>query len=180
MSPSAFPLLPLLLAASLQAHSGDAPAQAPPRHPVTAGPLASSELVAAITAQDRRLFTLVFDHCDMTALGGLLSDDFQMLHDKGGLIPTRAAFLEGIQKTWEGRATGQNVQARREVVPGSEAIYAMSGDRALHTGLHRFYGLTPGKPDQLRETGRFFHEYRLEKGSWKLARVYSYDHRPAE
>jgi hypothetical protein len=150
------------------------------QHPVTAGPAASPELTAAITAQDRLLFALVFDRCDMAALADLLADDFQMLHDKGGLTPTKADFLKGMQQTWAGRATGQNVQARREPVAGSEHVYPLAADRALHVGSHRFYGLTPGQPDLLRETGQFFHEYRLEKGRWKLARVYSYDHRPAQ
>ena len=36
--------------------------------------------------------------------------------------------------------------------------------------------LTPGKPDQLTETGRFIIVWKLEAGVWKMARVVSYDH----
>jgi len=45
---------------------------------------------------------------------------------------------------------------------------------------HRFYGLAPGEPPHLRETGRFFIHWMLEDGGWKMSRAYSYDHRPAE
>ncbi len=150
-------------------------------HPVVAGPTASPELVAELTALDRRLFALVFDHQDDEALRSLLADDFQFHHDKQGFntFSSPETFVASIRQNFQGRATGENVRARREAVAGSETIYPIAKHGAIHTGMHRFYGIEAGKPDQLRETGRFFHVWRLEKGQWKLAQVFSYDHQPA-
>jgi hypothetical protein len=156
------------------------PADVP--HPVVAGPAASPELAAELTALDRRLFALVFDRRDDDALRALLSDHFQFHHDKQGFdtFTSPEAFVASIRQDFERRATGENVRARREAISGSEAFYPMAKHGAIHTGMHRFYGIEPGKPDQLRETGRFFHVWRLEQGQWKLAQVYSYDHHPAK
>ena len=150
-------------------------------HPVVSGPTASAALAAELTALDRKLFALVFDHQDDVALRALLTDDFQFHHDKSGLgtFTSAEAFVAAIHQNFERRATGENVRARREPVAGSEAIYALAHHGAIHTGEHRVYGLETGKPDQLRETGRFFHVWRKVDGHWKLAQVYSYDHRPA-
>ena len=87
--------------------------------------------------------------------------------------------MTAIRSNFARRATGENVRARRELVPGSMAVYAMAQHGAIQTGEHRFYGLEAGKPDSLRETGKFFHVWRKVGGRWKLAQVFSYDHRPA-
>ncbi len=173
---------PLILAASLLALLAACrktqPAALP--HPVVSGPTASPALTAELQALDRRLFELVFDRQDDTALRALITDDFQFHHDKSGLgtFTSPEAFVSAIRQNFERRATGENVRARREPVSGSEAVYAMAQHGAIHTGEHRFYGLEAGKPDQLRETGRFFHVWRKVESRWRLAQVYSYDHRP--
>lgn len=150
-------------------------------HPVVSGPTASPALAAELTALDRRLFELVFDRQDDAALRALLAEDFQFHHDKGGLrtFTSPEAFVASIRQDFERRATGENLRARREPVAGSEAIYALAQHGAIHTGEHRVIGLEAGQPDRLRETGRFFHVWRKVEGRWRLAQVYSYDHRPA-
>lgn len=155
---------------------------APKTHPVVSGPAASAALTAELTALDRRLFELVFDRQDDAALRALLAKDFQFHHDKSGMgtFTSPEAFVAAIRQNFERRATGENVRARREPVASSEEVYALAQHGAIHTGLHRFYGLEAGKPDRLRETGRFFHVWHRSEGSWKLSQVYSYDHRPAE
>ncbi|HJW34804.1 MAG TPA: nuclear transport factor 2 family protein [Holophagaceae bacterium] len=175
-------LVPFVLASLLALACGYRTAQPTPLGtPVVSGPTASPALVAELTALDRRLFELVFDHRDDTALRALLADDFQFHHDKSGLdtFTSPEAFVAAIRLNFERRATGENLRARREPLAGSEAIYALAQHGAIHTGEHRFYGLEAGKPDQLRETGRFFHVWRKVEGRWRLAQVYSYDHRAA-
>jgi hypothetical protein len=171
------------LAASLLTLSLGCPSAGPTpmAHPVVSGPTAASGLVAELTALDRRLFELVFDRQDDAALRALLADDFQFHHDKHGpgTFTSPEAFVAAIRQDFERRATGGNLRARREPIPGSEAVYALAQHGAIHTGTHRFFGLETGKADQLRETGRFFHVWRKVEGRWRLAQVYSYDHRPA-
>ncbi len=151
-----------------------------PKHPVRPGPVASPELVAEIAAADRALFASVFDTCDMAALAALVADDFEFFHDKHGKTASSGAeFVESIRKSCALKADGTNIAARRELVEGSFEVYAMADDGAIEVGTHRFYGLEPGKPDQLRETGQFFQLWKKDGGRWKLTRVFSYDHRAA-
>lgn len=148
-------------------------------HPVRPGPVASRALVDTVIALDARLFDLGFIKCDADALKGLVADDFEFYHDKfGKTASTGAQFVENVRQGCEGQAKGTNVRARRELVPESSKVYPMEKLGALHEGVHRFYGLEAGKPDVLRETGRFMHLWKRENGVWKLSRVLSYDHHP--
>jgi ketosteroid isomerase-like protein len=150
------------------------------KHPVTAGPLATKELFDELAEQDRRLFDIVFVSCDTPALAGMLADDFAFFHDKHGAgAASPQKFVEDIGKSCELQKTGVNIRARRELVPGTLEVFPMNNYGAIQTGTHRFFGIEPGKPDQLRETGKFFHVWKKVDGQWKLSRSYSYDHHPA-
>lgn len=152
---------------------------APDPYPVVPGPVASPELTARLAERDRLLFELVFEREDEAALGDLLCEDFQFVHDKWGLVAqSREAFVEKIRQGFAEQRAGRDGRARRELVPGSMKVYPIAASGAIQTGRHRFYGLEPGKPDALRESGQFFHVWRLENGTWRLARVYSFDHHP--
>lgn len=163
---------------------GNAQAQdrvADPAAGVIAGPETSPELAAAIAARDAELFAAMFDACDADAVARMVSADFEFIHDKFGRIATSgSAFVENVRGGCAAQANGQNVRARREIVPGSVRIYAVQDNAAIEIGEHRFFGLAPGQPPHLRETGRFFIHWRLEDGVWRMSRAYSYDHRPAE
>jgi len=63
-------------------------------------------------------------------------------------------------------------------VPGSLKVYPLNNYGAVEVGVHRFFKLTPGKPEQLVEVSQFTHVWKKEEESgWKLSRVLSYDHR---
>lgn len=159
-----------------------APAQdSPQKHPITAGPQATRQLFEELAEQDRRLFDVIFIRCDADALAGMLAEDFTFIHDKHGEIATSPQkFVADIRQGCELQAKGVNVRARRELVPGSLEVYPMNNYGAIQTGSHRFFGIEPGKPDQLRETAQFFHVWKKIDGQWKLSRSYSYDHKPAQ
>jgi hypothetical protein len=138
-------------------------------------------LVDTITALDARLFDFVFLKCNADSLATLVADDFEFYHDKFGKIAsTGGQFVQNVRQGCEGQAKGTNVKARRELVPESSKVYPMENLGALHEGVHRFYGLETGKPDVLRETGRFMNLWKRENGLWKLSRVLSYDHHPGK
>jgi len=171
-------LLPGLLVVLASACAGVARSS---DHPVTAGPSATPELTAAIAAEEARLFEAFFVRHDLGELERLVADDFEFVHDKHGLMPGgKEAFLAGAQRSLELEAAGTNLRARRELVPGTHEVYPLNDYGAVALGLHRFYGVTEGAPDELRETGRFVHLWRATEDGWQLARVISYDHRPAD
>ncbi|WP_460831741.1 nuclear transport factor 2 family protein [Lysobacter humi (ex Lee et al. 2017)] len=169
------------LAASgpVQAAGPATPAPAEIRLTPGAAP-ASPELVARLAEFDLRLFDAVFN-CKPDVLAGLVADDFEFLHDKGGRIATTGAgFVENVRVGCERQKTGENFRARRELVPGSMTVHVLNNYGAMQMGTHRFFALQPGKPDRLTETGRFVDVWRQDGDTWKLARVISYDHVLAE
>lgn len=150
------------------------------KHPVVSGPSASAELAMEIIDADRILFDAVFNNCDLQASQELVTDDFEFYHDKWGRnADSGTEFLRSVADMCEGRRSGRNVRARRELVAGSVKVYPLNNFGAIQTGTHKFYGLREGKEPVLRETGQFTHVWQKVDGKWKLARVLSYDHKPA-
>ena len=154
------------------------PAEAP-IHLTHGAPPPSAALVAELAEKDRALFDAVFG-CKLDALPSLVADDLEFLHDKHGLTAASGKeFVDAITQGCKARETGQNFRARRELVPGSMTVHVLQGYGAMQMGEHRFYALRPGKPDLLTESGKFIDVWKEEAGSWKLARVISYDHQLA-
>ena len=62
-----------------------------------AGPAPTQALTDEVAAADKALFAAVFDTCDTAALAKMVTDDFEMYHDKGGLTSTSGAqFVKDI------------------------------------------------------------------------------------
>ncbi|HEX5718727.1 MAG TPA: nuclear transport factor 2 family protein [Thermoanaerobaculia bacterium] len=147
----------------------------------TAGPVATKELYDEIAASDKALFDAVFNTCNVQALAALVTDDFEMFHDKGGLVSTSGAqFVENIRGMCERQKTGVDYRARRELIEGSLEVYPLNNYGAVEVGVHRFYKKTEGQPDKLVEIARFTQVWKKDASGWKLARVVSYDHKLTE
>jgi Domain of unknown function (DUF4440) len=152
-----------------------------PAHAQTAGPAPTRQLTDEIKAADLALFSAFFDRCDVDALKGMVTDDLEMFHDKGGRVATSGAeFIKGIEGTCARQKTGEDYRARRELITSSLKVYPLNNYGAVETGEHRFYKLTPGKPEELVEISLFTQVWKKEGSIWKLARVVSYDHRLTE
>lgn len=144
----------------------------------TAGPAPTQALTEEIRAADAALFSAFFDRCDIPALTNLIADDFEMIHDKGGMIAaTKAEMIAGFEKTCARQKTGEDYRARRELVAESLKVYPVNKFGAIEIGEHKFYQLLPGKPEKLVEVALFTQVWKKEESGWKLARVLSYDHR---
>ena len=144
----------------------------------TAGPVPTQQLTDEIRAADSALFAAFFDRCDVEALKGMITDDFEMFHDKGGRIAASGKqFIENIAGTCARQKTGEDYRARRELITGTLKVYPLNNYGAVETAEHRFYQLLPGKPEKLVEIALFTHVWKREPDGWKLARVVSYDHR---
>lgn len=147
---------------------------------LTAGPTATQELFDAIAAKDAAVFDAVFNTCDLDALKQLVADNFEFYHDKGGLNETSGKqFVDDIAKHCERVKQGVDFRARRQLVPGTLAVYPLNNYGAVETGRHDFYAIADGKPDRMTESGQFLHIWKNDNGQWKLARVVSYDHKLA-
>ena len=141
-------------------------------------PAASPELVATLQARDAAFFAAFFDRCDPAAVRSMITDDMEFFHDKGGLVATSGdAFVKDFAGHCERLKTGEDFASRRELVPGSVSVFVLNNYGAMTMGEHRFFKLTPGKPDEMTETGRFIILWKNDNGVWKMARVVSYDHR---
>ena len=137
----------------------------------------STELYKTLKQNDSLLFNASFNTCDMAKLENLVSDDFEFYHDKGGVMGTKAEFIE---RTKNGLCK-LNYRAKRELVEESLEVFPMKKDGGLYgavqTGRHNFYAKETGKPERLTSTAVFTHVWMLEEGNWKLKRVLSYDHK---
>lgn len=144
----------------------------------TAGPAPTRQLTDEIAAADAKFFSAFFDHCDLDTLRSMLTDDFEMFHDKGGRTASSAKeMMAGLEGTCARQKTGEDYRARRELVASSLKVYPLNNYGAIETGVHRFYQLLPGKPEKLVEVSQFTQVWKKEGDVWKLARVLSYDHR---
>ena len=143
-----------------------------------AGPAQTKALTDEIAAADKALFAAVFDTCDPSTLAKMVTDDFEMYHDKGGQTSSSGAqFVKSIEGMCARQKTGEDYRARRELVPGTLRVYPIANYGAVETGEHRFYKLMPGKPEELVEVALFTQLWKKDAAGWKLSRVLSYDHR---
>lgn len=158
-----------------------APSKPPAAINLHAGaPPPSRELIAALAERDRVLFDAVFG-CKLDVLSGMLTADFEFFHDKWGqTASSREQFVDAIGQGCERQKTGSDFKARRELVEGSMTVHVLNRYGAMQMGSHRFYALQPPKPDRLTESGKFIDLWKDDNGTWKLARVISYDHQLAE
>jgi len=155
---------------------------AEPQHPKAAINLTpgaeppSPDVVATLAEKDLQLFDAVFN-CKPELLKTLVADDFEFIHDKHGMVDTSGAqFLKDAADGCARKKTGEDFRARRELVPGTMTVHMLNNFGAMQMGTHRFFALQDGKPDRLTETGKFIDVWKLDNGTWKLARVISYDH----
>ncbi len=155
------------VAAALALASATAAAQP---HP---GAAPADSLVHAVVALDSTLFA-AYNGCDLATLGGLAAEDLEFYHDQTGLARGRRALVDAVRENVCGKV-------RRDVVPGTLAVYPLRGYGAVETGEHRFCDPRRYRtcPAAAGGAARFVMLWRQEPaGGWQLARVVSYDHAP--
>jgi hypothetical protein len=161
----------ILLASALAAGSAAAQTGAPA---IPTGP----ELTPAIAAADADLFALFFLGCDPNRLTTMVTTDLEFYHDKAGVVASSgAAFVADYAKNCEARKAPDAWRSRRELVPESLRVDPVPGYGAIEHGEHRFYERKGDGPEKLVGAALFTMLWRLEGGSWKLARVMSFGHR---
>ena len=139
------------------------------------------ELARVIAARDAELFDLAFEGCDAARLRTMVTDDLEFYHDKGDLTYRSGDEMAAdYAKKCADRAKAGAFRSRRELVPSSMHVDPVPGHGAMQTGEHLFYERQGDGPEKLVGRAKFAHVWRLENGTWKISRVLSYSHGPAQ
>jgi len=150
--------------------SGLAAAQAKQGYPATVAGLEEK-----ILALDAEAFD-AYNTCNLEKSRTFFIEDLEFYHDKGG-------FSKGVDKLME--AMRNNIcnnpdrKVLRKPIEGTLNVYPLEGYGAILVGEHAFYAVENGI-EHKTGTAKFTHVWLLDDGTWKMARVLSYDHRPAE
>jgi Domain of unknown function (DUF4440) len=125
----------------------------------------TNELYKTVAGLDTALFN-AYNHCDLSALGSIVTEDLEFYHDQTGLSVGRQTFLDAIRSNICGKV-------HRELVPGTLEVYPLKGYGAVEIGVHRF--THPDDPTALGEA-KFITVWQLKDGTWRVARAISIDH----
>lgn len=136
-----------------------------------------------VIRQDAELFWAAFEGCDPQALEPLLTEDFRMLHDLGGLaVRDRASFITSMEEQCANREPGgqyEGYKNRRLAVPGSRTVTPLGEWGVLERGMHTFHEWR-GEEKGWEQTGgaRYIHvwQWMPEEGRFRLDESLSIDH----
>jgi Domain of unknown function (DUF4440) len=122
-------------------------------------------LFKTIQSLDTKLFD-AYNHCDLTTLGAMVSDDLEFYHDQTGLSVGKEPFLAAIKQNICGKV-------QRELRSGTLEVYPLKGYGAVEIGIHRFHH--PQNPENVGDA-KFVMLWQNKDGVWKVTRVISYNH----
>ena len=134
------------------------------------GLLPHERLLSEIEDSDRKLFE-AFDACNIDAYASYLSTDLEFYHDQGG----KTGYQDQLDSLRQ--RCGEGLVLRRELVQDSLVVNAAPGFGAIEAGTHRFYAKQKDGTEHVDATAKFAEIWTKASGSWKLARVISYDHK---
>jgi len=123
-------------------------------------------LFTTIQSLDTKLFD-AYNHCDLTTLGAMVSDDLEFYHDQTGLSVGKGSFLAAIRQNICGKV-------QRTLLPDTLEVYPLKGYGAVEIGIHRFRH--PGHPEDGAGDAKFVTLWQNKDGAWKVTRVISYNH----
>src|SRR3990167_4696436 len=126
------------------------------------------------------LFWIAYNNCDVGTMKQFFTDDVEFYHDRGGLTKGLQGLTAGIEKNL---CSNDNFKLRREAVEGTVEVFPLTGSGVIYgaiiSGEHVFYVIERGKEERLDGLAKFAQIWILKDGTWKMSRVLSYDHGPA-
>jgi hypothetical protein len=126
-------------------------------------------LLKTIQSLDTKLFD-AYNHCDLSTLGAMVSDDLEFYHDQTGLAVGKAPFLAAIKQNICGKV-------QRNLLVDTLEVYPLKNYGAVEIGVHQFH--QPQRPEEGVGDAKFVMLWQNKDGVWKLTRVISYDHKQA-
>jgi hypothetical protein len=134
-------------------------------------------LTEAVRARDAEFFNLAFLGCDPERLRTMLTPDFEMYHDRDGVVARSAdPFIADYARSCHERQAPNAWRSRRELVADSLNVHPVPGYGAIEEGVHVFYERRGDGPERLVGRARFTQLWALTPDGWRLARVFSYAH----
>jgi len=147
----------------------------------TAHAQSAEEKLTKTILQKDSLFWVSYNNCDTTNYNQYFSDDLEFYHDKGGITLGVKNLALSLKRNL---CSNDNFRIRREAVSGTEKLFPLQKDGeiygALLSGEHVFYIVEKGKQPRLDGKAKFTHLWILKEGIWKMTRILSYDHGPAQ
>lgn len=138
----------------------------------------TSELYKTLKQNDSLLFEVGFNHCDLAPFERLLSVDLEFYHDQGGILNSKAEFIETLKN---GICKSDDFVARRVLLENTLEVYPLYNNGviygAIQQGSHQFFEKPNGRPETKGSIAMFTHLWLLENEQWLLKRILSYDHR---
>ena len=169
-------MLTVLSAIALQAVPAPAVSQPPP--------MPSLERAREEVAEkDSQLFWAAFEGCKPKRLAELLTEDFRMLHDLGGLaVSGRAGFIANLEQQCAAREPGGSAEGyknRRLLVPGTRQVTPLGNWGVLERGYHTFHEWRGEELGWVQTGGaRYIHvwQWMVREGQFRLQESISVDH----
>jgi ketosteroid isomerase-like protein len=146
-------------------------ATSPDARPTSSHDAQQASVLAADTA-----FWDGFNHCDPAVMGRYFTEDVEFFHDQTGLTKSRAAVVRSLL---QGPCGTPGLHIRRQAVADGRRFSVVPAFGAVLAGDHVFYARQGDGPEVPATLARFTTVWKLEPTGWKMARVVSYDHRPA-
>jgi hypothetical protein len=142
------------------------------------------ELTRQIEQADAALFKLFFEGpCDTPRFRSMLSDDVEFYHDKGGFnVRKPEDFVAQFEQRCKDLKDPTTWRSRRELVAGTLRVDPIPGWGAMEIGDHVFYERQgPAGEEKLVGKAKFAMVWVLgNDGKWRVSRVLSYAHAPAQ
>ena len=92
--------------------------------------VSDQQLYEQILAMDQTFFN-AYNNCDLEKQAEMYADDIEFLHDKGGLMNSKAGIIESTKKYVCGKVT-------RQLVEKSIEVYPINNYGAVEIGFHQF------------------------------------------
>lgn len=132
--------------------------------------------------QKDSLFWNAYNTCQLNGLEEFFTSDLEFYHDMGGVTLGVAAMVESIKNNLCN--PNKDFRLRRKALEETVKVYPLKKDGAIYgaiiSGEHVFYIRQNGKPEQLDGQALFNNLWILQNGSWKMKRILSYNHHPAQ
>lgn len=125
--------------------------------------VADQQLFDQILAMDQTFFD-AYNNCDLEKQAAIYADDIEFLHDKGGLMTSKADIIEGTKRNICGKVT-------RQLVDKSIEVYPINNYGAVEIGFHKFYNNQ--EPDAESKPSKFIIIWKKDNENWKITRVVS-------
>ncbi|MEX2401201.1 MAG: nuclear transport factor 2 family protein [Rhodothermales bacterium] len=123
-----------------------------------------------LAQMDSILFDASFVSCDAQLANSIFADDVEFYHDLTGFQSSEET-RENTRRLAESCPGEKGIT--RTLVEGSMHVYPIRDYGAVQTGIHRF----DERGMSTSTIAKFVHLWRKQDGTWKLARVLSFDHR---